>query len=264
MPLFSNPVCTAKDLTNIYNAAQLYEANLCNRAVYLFYPNESGCIDFEKVVFQPQNFAHLVGCLPSYKYRVNASDFYKKALHQHLSYQEDFVFSHQNQGRFYFEVKIEAVHKVFKLPKIPLQIGLYDSRAFVNLSADKTVGHSPACLAIEFGNDYFYPKSVINRDIRECVSPGSLFPVVATACSDATAEAPKLELTYRSKKLFPQHDQAVFDLADHLEVVEGGGAEQVNQQREGSTSSQDLKIDPSQYTPSDNDIPHLSNPDLSL
>lgn len=205
-----------EDLPKIYRAAALYDRYLCNKSVFLFYCDASQRLNYEKIEFRPSNFSHLIGCIPNYKSSVSASSFYKKALNEELVYRKDFSFSHgDTKGRFYFDLKMETVGHLFRLPTVPLQIGSYNDDAFVNLTADKIVGHTPACLAIEFGEDSYYPKSLLNRDIRECVYPDTLFPIIATACidEDLDPQSQCLEFTYISKALFPKYKHTVEDLA---------------------------------------------------
>lgn len=210
------PMFTKEDLSKIYRAAALYDRYLCNKSVFLLYRDLSQHLNYEKIEFRPSNFSHLIGCIPNYKSSVSASFFYKKALKEELVYRKDFSFSHgDTKGRFYFDLKMDTVGHLFRLPTIPLQIGSYNDDAFVNLTADKIVGHTPACLAIEFGEDSYYPKSILNRDIRECVYPDTLFPIIATACIDngVDPQSQRLEFTYISKALFPKYTRSVEDLA---------------------------------------------------
>lgn len=196
-----NNSITKQDLESIYRAAKTYQDNLCDKSVTFFYQIADNHIRTATVDFLPKNFAHLIGITRNPYSRLSASEIFYKALNSDLDPDHDIVFSHQTgQGRNYFDMKIEVIGSIFSLAHHPLQIGEYNANLFVDLIADKVLGHRNACLAIDLDDQNFFPRAVVNRDIRECVLGNEISPVLASAVS-ALDEPENIEVTFISKAI---------------------------------------------------------------
>lgn len=189
------------DLREIYRAAQLYKDNLANKGIVIFFENGDSSISFEKIEFSAKRFSHLVGIERNRNDGIDALTFYDKALNEELIPYEDFVFSNEElRGRADFDLKMDVIESVFRLHKQPLEIGEFDSTAFINLEANKVIGRNHSCLAIGIDDMDFYPISVVNRDFRACVYNKTICPVFATATYDLD-KPEDLTITYLSKAI---------------------------------------------------------------
>ena len=173
---------TNQDLEKIYKVAELWQEKLSNKAIVLFYENENSAIKHETICFKDENFSHLVGCDRNRDAGVSAIDFYQKALNHNLQPWKDFTFANYKLAdRVNFDLKMEVISQVFNIADKPLQTGVFNEMMFVDLTADKVVGHKNASLAIELDDMTYYPKSVLNQDFRTCVYAQTIAPVLMTA-----------------------------------------------------------------------------------
>lgn len=174
-------IVTQSDLKHIYDSAKQYEDSLLDRCVVLFYETKQGNIEQITIEFNSENFCHLVGIAREFG-GPTAKELFTKALHEALNPKTDFHFSSQKtRGRLDFDLKKEVVAQVFSLKEHPLQLGEFNDHLFVNLDAEKVIGHNRACLALDLGNVNYFPKSTLNKDFRECIYGDTDCPVLCTA-----------------------------------------------------------------------------------
>ena len=204
---------TQQDLQKIYQCAKEYEENLQDKALVFFFERENKTIGHECVEFRSENFSHLIGVERNRENGISAEVFYQKALSQTLKPNEDFVFANEAfRGRANFDLKMEIINRVFSIDNSPLQLGTFDDSMFLNLTADKVLGHKSACLAVELQDMNFYPKSVINKDFRECVFANTICPVLLTAKYDLGKDAlnSPLEITRLSNAVDKKRAEKIF------------------------------------------------------
>ncbi len=209
---------TNQDLEKIYKAAEMWREKLSNKAVVLFYEEKKNKIECETICFKDENFSHLIGCDRNRKNGVTALEFYNKAIEHNLKPWDDFAFSNYKlDGRVNFDLKMEVISQIFNISYKPLQIGNFNEMMFVDLAADRVVGHKNASLAVELEDMNYFPKSVLNRDFRTCVYTQTIAPVMLTAQYELD-NCKTFEITRLSKaidtKRAQQVLQAVWDFYD--------------------------------------------------
>ena len=151
----------------IIKCAQLYRDNLCNKELLFFYLAGSK-IQYISVSYYPANYKHLTGIVIS----CSPKDFFELCCKQTIS---ENAFTLKDNGTT--ELKLRVLERIMNVAYHAQFLGDY-LNSNIYLELDKVVGSTLCGLGIENSDsDTYYPKSVLNGDMRKQVI--EMKPIVA-------------------------------------------------------------------------------------
>ena len=144
----------------IYQAAKIYDKQLCNKRLLVIYgaPNIPDYI--EAVVF-PSNFLHLTGV--KLNNNISADRFYRYAFDERLR-ESDFDFKDNTT-----EQKLNVLIQTLRISTNAKMIGDFIN-GHLKLQTDKLAGSVNSCLGFIKTDNYYVPNTVLEVDIRQKTS----------------------------------------------------------------------------------------------
>lgn len=144
----------------IYQAAQIYDAQLCNKRLLIIY-NAPNAPNFIETVAAPSNFLHLTGVKLN---NILAEDFFNAAYSKKLK-ESDFDFKDATT-----EQKLNVILQTLRISTNAKIIGDFNNVG-LKLQTDKLAGSVYSCLGfIKTSDNSYVPNTVLEGDIRKKVN----------------------------------------------------------------------------------------------
>lgn len=144
--------------------AKLYQKNLENKNLLIFYQDKNSVIHKLEITFLARNFLHFTGLKLNTNIK-SSKHFYTLCLNNKISL-SDFEFSSKGTT----PLKLQILHQVMQISKTAKMIGDYDNSKIL-LCTDKIIGNNSVCIGmIKQKNSYYIPNTVLKENIKTITS----------------------------------------------------------------------------------------------
>lgn len=141
----------------IYQAAKIYDEQLCNKKLLVIYNAPNAPYYIETIAY-PSNFLHLTGV--KLNGNISAEKFYSNACERKLK-ESDFDFKDNTT-----EQKLNVLIQTLRISTNAKMIGDFIN-GHLKLQTDKLAGNVNSCLGFIKSNNYYVPNTVLEVDIRQ-------------------------------------------------------------------------------------------------